>query len=134
MGAERAGPAVLPAVVVAALLGAAGGFAGARLAAHRAPRAGAAPTPPAAARRAGPPVLVMRLADWLPPEGAEPARIEQALIEEARIARRLAAAGYLVLDAAAVRAAPPGLYADPRQFLLLGRPPPQVPPADEEGM
>ena len=59
-----------------------------------------------------PPVILFDLAGTI--QGAEPSQLAAVVARETEQAKRLAAGGFLVLDAQAVIAAPPDLYLAPR--------------------
>ena len=58
-----------------------------------------------------PPVILFDLAGAV--QGAEPSQLAAVVARETEQAKRLAAGGFLVLDAQAVIAAPPDLYLAP---------------------
>jgi hypothetical protein len=91
-------------LVAAAVVGlfacAAAGWLGARLAA-----------PDAEALALRPPILVLDLAAAA--RAADPAELDAVLVRQRAAAERLAAAGFLVLDAQAVLAVPPAFLVGP---------------------
>ena len=68
-----------------------------------------------------PPVILFDLAGAV--QGTEPSQLAAVVARETERARRLAAGGFLVLDAQAVIAAPPELYLAPTTVAAGGREP-----------
>jgi hypothetical protein len=93
-------PWLLVAALVAPLACAGAGWLWARLAA-----------PDAQALALRPPIVVLDLAAAA--RAADPAQLDAVLARQRAAAERLAAAGFLVLDAQAVLAAPPGFLVVP---------------------